>query len=83
MKTLKDKDLQAHYDAMFAMFGSDGWKQLMVTVQDLLDAQSIDRIATVETLWYHKGERANLNWLKGMQASHEFSYDALVEERDQ
>lgn len=81
VKTLADKELQQHYDDMFLMFASPGWASLMETVEQLIEgAESIRNAGTLESLYYKKGELANLEWLKGMRASHEFNYSQLLEE---
>jgi hypothetical protein len=78
--SLTDKELQRHYEAMFELFASPGWAALMTTVDELIaNTENIRRIEDAKTLFYRQGELANLEWLKGLQVMHEYSYRLLTE----
>jgi hypothetical protein len=78
--SFKDPVLEKHYSDMFSMMASPGWAALMVTVDELIaNTENIRRIEDVKTLFYRQGELANLEWLKGLQVMHEYSYRLLTE----
>ena len=79
MTALKDVELQKYYDAMLAMFASDGWAYLMEDAQKLSDELGVIEHATPETLGHLQGQRRNLDWLRGMRTLHEHAYAMLLE----
>ena len=82
-KTLNDKDLQEHYDQVFAMYGTRGWARLQEQLAEMIGLNnSVAGIETVEQLWFRKGELAQMLWLQTHQATHEAAYNELLAQQD-
>ena len=82
-KTVNDKDLQEHYDQMFAMYGTRGWARLQEQLAEMIALNnSVAGIETVEQLWFRKGELAQMLWLQTHQATHEAAYNELLAQQD-
>lgn len=82
-KTLQDKELQEHYEQIFAMYGTRGWARL----QEDLDAaiaryNSLAEVDTVEQLWFRKGQLEQMLWLQGHQTTHEAAYNELLAQQE-
>lgn len=78
-KTLLDKDLQDHYEQLFAMYGTRGWKRLQEQIEQMLASNnSVAGVDTVEQLWFRKGELSQMLWLQSHQAVHEAAYNQLI-----
>ena len=80
---LKDSELEKHYQALFAMYGSEGWKR---TMEDLVamhaSANSLAGIDTNEQLWFRKGEIAFMEQMLSHQGRHEMAYAQLLADQD-
>jgi hypothetical protein len=84
MKVLKDKELQTHYEAMFSMFGTDGWKRFMEDVAERTTAiGDIRRLKDGDGLKFAQGQLDVLHWLLGQKEAHDFAYEQLAEEGDE
>lgn len=76
-----DAQLQKHYENMFSMFASDGWKDFMEDVGAMVEARDrLDGVNTVEELKFAKGELSILNWLKGRENAYNNAFEQLKEE---
>lgn len=82
-KTLKDKDLQEHYEDVFAMHGTPGWARLQEDLAvAIADKNSLAEVETVEQLWFRKGQLDQMIWLQMHQAMHETAYNELLAEQE-
>ena len=78
---LKDAKLQRYYDSLFAMHGSEGWRELMVDVEYMEGTHNqIDNVSTVEELYTRKGELNIIRWLKTHKDRTEAAYAHILEE---
>lgn len=82
-KTLQDKELQDHYDQVFAMYGTRGWARLQEQVEEMLrNHNSLAGLETAEQLWFRKGQLDQMLWLQTHQATHEATYNELLAQQD-
>ncbi len=73
-----DRQLQEYYESRFDMFATQGWKDLMDDVRDMLKAT--DRISAAkdnEDFLFKKGEVSMMNWLLSIQSVSEETYEEL------
>jgi hypothetical protein len=82
-KALHDPELQAHYDQLFAMYGTRGWARLMEQVKEMVDQyNSLARLDTIEQLWFRKGQLDNMLWLLSHRDTHEAAYNELLAQQE-
>jgi hypothetical protein len=73
-----DKELQVYYEERFSMMGSEGWKDLMADVDNMMQSlNNLNAIPDEKTLHFKKGELSILMWLKGLKGISEQSYEAM------
>lgn len=74
-----DKELQAYYEARFDLMASRGWVELLEDVDKMIEAyDNLERINSVEELYYAKGQLDILNWIKNLKQSSEQAYEDLT-----
>jgi hypothetical protein len=74
-------ELRRYYEARFAMTGEQGWRDLMVDVQRIID--STDRLSSVtenSSLEFRRGELSILRWLLSLESISEDTYKELLSE---
>jgi len=82
-KVLQDKDLQEHYDQVFAMYGTRGWARLQAQIDEMIGIHnSIADLTTIEQLWFRKGQLDQMLWLQAHQATHEAAYNELLAQQE-
>lgn len=82
-KTLRDKELQDHYDQIFAMYGTRGWARLQEDLNAAIRANdTVADLTSEQQLWFRKGELSQMLWLQNHQAAHEAAYAALLAEQE-
>lgn len=80
-QSLKDKDLQEYYEALFEMYGTPGWQKLMEDNDFMLRRHDTPRdVATIEQLHFRKGELAQMDWLGSHQSRTEQAYALALED---
>jgi hypothetical protein len=75
-----DKELQKYYEERFSMMGSQGWRDLLEDVDNMLT--SLNNISVVQDekdLMFKKGEASILIWLKNLKEVSERAYEELNE----
>lgn len=78
---LKDRELQDYYEALFAMYGTPGWQELMRDVEAMTRRHDTPRdITTVEELHQRRGELLQMDWLRTHQQRTEQAYTLLLED---
>ena len=83
IKTLQDKELQEHYDQLFAMYGTRGWARLQEQVEEMLKLHnSLADLSTIEQLWFRKGQIDQMFWLKSHQDMSEATYNELIAQQE-
>jgi len=68
-----------YYDNYFDLFASDGWKQFIEEIQEILDKYRIEDIKNETHLAFVKGERDALFRLRRFEGGIRRAYDVLQE----
>lgn len=74
-------ELQRFYDNAFSMMSTEGWKDFMEDVQKIAD--SYDKLSSVtetHSLDFRRGQMDIINWVLGLRAAYESTYDQLTQE---
>jgi len=80
MDSLRDVELQAHYDEMFSLFGSKGWAAIVEKAEALRKQyDSLRNIKDEAALYYRKGQLDILDWIVNQKVDHELTYRMLLE----
>ena len=71
-------ELQRYYESRFEMLGTQGWKDLMDDIDEMLKATDrIGAITTIDQLHFRRGELSMMNWLKSLKDMSESAYEEL------
>ena len=73
-------DLQRYYEDRFSMMGTDGWKDLIDDIDNMIN--SLNNISTIpdeKSLQFKKGELSILTWLKTLKQVSTQAYEELNE----
>lgn len=73
-------ELQKYYDERFSMMSTEGWKQLLEDIDNMIEP--LNNIATIsdeKSLQFRKGELSILTWLKNLKQVSERAYEDLNE----
>ena len=74
-------ELQKYYESRFDMFSSQGWRDLMEDVDNMLSSlNNISSIDDEKHLQFRKGELSILTWLKTLKKVSEDAYEDLNDE---
>lgn len=73
-------ELQKYYESRFETMGSQGWKDLMIDIDNMIESlNNISVIPDEKTLMFRKGELSILTWLKTLREVSERAYEELNE----
>ena len=73
-------ELQKYYESRFEMMGNQGWKDLIVDIDNMIESlNNISVIPDEKTLQFRKGELSILTWLKTLREVSERAYEELNE----
>jgi hypothetical protein len=73
-------DLQKYYEDRFDMMSMDGWKDLCIDIDSMIESlNNISVIPDEKTLQFRKGELSILTWLKTLKEVSEKAYEELNE----
>lgn len=70
---------EQYYDKYFDLFASDGWKQYITEITDILDGHRIEDIKNEAHLQFLKGERASLFKVVRFENGIRHTYEVLKE----
>lgn len=90
---LKDQDVQRHYDALFDLFATPGWKVFVADVMRIRDGVTVDggrhagvndirRLLDEKGLYFAKGQLEILDWLDRYADATRNAYDQLLAEEN-
>lgn len=82
LKPLNDPALEQYYQALFAMYGTPGWKELLEDVKVMKDRYNQIRTLTADDLRFRQGQLDILDWMGSHQSITETAYATLVEEQE-
>jgi hypothetical protein len=73
-------ELQRYYESRFDMMGMEGWKDLTIDIDIMIESlNNISVIPDEKTLMFRKGELSILTWLKTLKEVSERAYEELNE----
>jgi hypothetical protein len=73
-------ELQRYYEARFDMMSMEGWKDLTIDIDNMIESlNNISVIPDEKTLMFRKGELSILTWLKTLKEVSERAYEELNE----
>ena len=73
-------ELQKYYESRFDMMSTEGWKDLTVDIDIMIDSlNNLSVIPDEKTLMFKKGELSILTWLKTLKEVSERAYEELNE----
>jgi len=73
-------DLQKYYESRFDMMSTEGWKDLTVDIDIMIESlNNLSVIPDEKTLMFKKGELSILTWLKTLKEVSERAYEELNE----
>jgi len=73
-------ELQAYYEARFTMMATEGWKDLLEDIDNMIEPlNNISTIDDEKSLQFRKGELSILTWLKNLKQVSERAYEDLNE----
>jgi len=75
-----DQSLQKYYESRFEMMGMEGWKDLTIDIDNMIESlNNLSVIPDEKTLMFKKGELSILTWLKTLKEVSERAYEELNE----
>lgn len=78
-----DKVLQKYYEDRFSMMTTEGWKDLVVDAQVMLDTyNTLESVSTEKDLWFKKGQLDILRWLVELKGVSERAWEELNAEKN-
>jgi len=73
-------ELQKYYEERFSMMGTQGWRDLLEDIDNMLTSlNNISVIQDEKDLMFKKGEASILIWLKTLREVSERAYEELNE----
>ena len=73
-------ELQKYYEDRFSMMATDGWKELIIDIDNMIESlNNISVIPDEKALMFRKGELSILTWLKTLKEVSEKAYEELNE----
>jgi len=73
-------ELQRYYESRFDMMSKEGWKDLCMDIDIMIESlNNISVIPDEKTLQFKKGELSILTWLKTLKEVSERAYEELNE----
>ena len=73
-------ELQKYYESRFEMMGMEGWKDLTIDIDKMIESlNNISVIPDEKTLQFRRGELSILTWLKTLKEVSEKAYEELNE----
>jgi len=73
-------ELQHYYENRFDMMSMEGWKDLCMDIDNMIESlNNLSVIPDEKTLMFKKGELSILTWLKTLKEVSERAYEELNE----
>jgi hypothetical protein len=75
-----EKELQKYYEDRFSMMTTQGWKDLIEDIDNMVNAlNNISVVQDEKDLMFKKGELSILTWLKTLREVSERAFEELNE----
>lgn len=69
-------ELQRYYESRFKMMSEDGWRDLMVDVERMLESTNrIDDLQDERSLHFRRGEVSIMRWLLSLESISRETYE--------
>lgn len=79
---MMNKELERYYEERFSMMATQGWKDLVEDVEQMLAAtNNLDNIDSADKMFFRKGEVSIMKWLLGLNEMSEKAYEELKEDK--
>lgn len=72
-----DKILEKYYEDRFSMFSTQGWKDLVEDVREMLNASNTLSGVTAENLQFKQGEISIMRWILSLEEVSGKAYEEL------
>jgi hypothetical protein len=73
-------ELQKYYESRFDMMSMEGWKDLCIDIDNMIESlNNLSVIPDEKILMFKKGELSILTWLKTLKEVSEKAYEELNE----
>jgi len=73
-------ELQRYYESRFDMMSTEGWKELTIDIDNMIESvNNLSVIQDEKTLMFKKGELSILIWLKTLKEVSERAFEELNE----
>ena len=74
-------ELQKYYEAQFAMFGEQGWRDFIIQVEQMLDAtDTISGVEDAKALHIKQGECSIMRWILAWEGMVTIAHQQLQED---
>jgi hypothetical protein len=73
-------EVNKYYDNYFDLFATDGWKQFIEEINEILDKHRIEDIKDEKHLAFVKGERDSLFRVRRFEQGIRTAYDVLTKD---
>lgn len=71
-------ELQHYYESRFKMMAEDGWRDLMVDVERMLESTNrIDDLQDEKSLHFRRGEVSIMRWLLSLESISREIYEGM------
>lgn len=77
-----DKETQEYFDDYFELFSTEGWKQFIEEIEDIIDTFSIENIKDQDDLKTTQGQLQILNRIANFEDSIRNAYDQAEDTND-
>lgn len=77
-----DKETQQYFEDYFDLFSTDGWKQFIEELEDIIDTFSIENIKDQDDLKTTQGQLQILNRIANFEDSIRNAYDQAEDVND-
>lgn len=78
-----DLKLQKYYEDRFEMMGTQGWKDLMLDIEEMVKStDTLSGINDEKTLQFRKGELSIMRWMLNISSMSEEAYRELHESNE-
>jgi len=75
-------ELQRYYESRFDMMSTEGWKDLSVDIDIMIESlNNLSVIPDEKTLMFKKGELSILTWLKTLKEVSERAFEELKKKK--
>ena len=77
-----DKETQEYFEDYFELFSTEGWKQFIEEIEDIIDTFSIENIKNQDDLKTTQGQLQILNRIANFEESIRNAYDQAEDTND-